>query len=88
MVVKAPPLWERGDDIVLVAKAFLQNYGVEHAKPGLTFAPDALRALSLHRWPGNVREPQNRVRRAVIMAEAKRVTARDLELKGGIAGDA
>jgi two-component system NtrC family response regulator len=48
-------------DIVLVAKAFLH-------KPGLTFAPDALRALSLHRWPGNVRELQNRVQRAVANA--------------------
>jgi two-component system NtrC family response regulator len=80
VVVKVPPLRERGYDIVLVAKAFLHNYGVEHAKPGLTFAPDALRALTLYRWPGNVRELQNRVRRAVIMADGKRVTARDLEL--------
>jgi two-component system NtrC family response regulator len=80
VVVKMPALRERGNDIVLVAKAFLHNYGVEHAKPGLTFAPDALRALTLHRWPGNVRELQNRVRRAVIMADGKRVTARDLEL--------
>jgi two-component system, NtrC family, response regulator len=56
------------------------NYGIEHAKPGLTFAPDSLRALSLHRWPGNVRELQNRVQRAVIMADGKRLTARDLEL--------
>ena len=80
VVVKMPALRERGDDIVLVAKAFLHNYGVEHAKPSLTFAPDALRALTLHRWPGNVRELQNRVRRAVIMADGKRVTARDLEL--------
>ena len=80
MVVKMPALRERGDDIVLVAKAFLQNYGAEQGKPGLTFAPDALRALTLHRWPGNVRELQNRVRRAAIMADGKRVTARDLEL--------
>jgi two-component system, NtrC family, response regulator len=80
VVVKVPALRERGDDIVLVAKAFLQSCGAEHRKPGLTFAPDALRALTLHRWPGNVRELQNRVRRAVIMADGKRVTARDLEL--------
>jgi two-component system NtrC family response regulator len=80
VVVKVPSLRERGDDIVLVAKAFLHNYGTEHAKPGLVFAPDALRALGLYRWPGNVRELQNRVRRAVIMADGKRVTARDLEL--------
>jgi two-component system NtrC family response regulator len=80
VALKVPSLRERGDDIALVSKAFLHNYGVEHAKPGLTFAPDALRALSLHHWPGNVRELQNRVQRAVIMAEGKRVTARDLEL--------
>jgi two-component system NtrC family response regulator len=64
----------------VVAKAFLHNYGVEHAKPSLTFTPEALRVLNLYRWPGNVRELQNRVRRAVIMADGKRVTARDLEL--------
>jgi two-component system, NtrC family, response regulator len=80
VVVKVPPLRERGEDIVLLAKTFLHNYSVEHAKPGLTFAPDALRALSLNRWAGNVRELQNRVRRAVIMANGKRVTAGDLEL--------
>jgi two-component system NtrC family response regulator len=80
VVLKLPALRERGDDIILVAKAFLHNYGVEHAKPGLTFAPDAMRALTLHSWPGNIRELQNRVRRAVIMADGKRVGARDLEL--------
>ena len=45
------------------------------ANPSVTFAPDALRALTLHSWPGNVRELQNRVQRAVIMADGKRVTA-------------
>jgi two-component system NtrC family response regulator len=80
VVVKVPPLRERGDDIVLVAKTLLHNYGIEHTKPGLSFAPDAIRALSLHSWPGNVRELQNRVRRAVIMADGKRVSVGDLEL--------
>jgi two-component system NtrC family response regulator len=80
VVVRIPALRERGDDIVLVAKAFLKRFGAEHGKAGLTFAPDAVRAISLHRWPGNVRELQNRVQRAVIMAEGKRVTAADLEL--------
>ena len=42
VIVKVPPLRERGEDIILVAKDFLDKYGVEHAKPGLTFAPDAL----------------------------------------------
>jgi len=80
MVVKMPAPREPADDIPPLAKAFLRNYGAEHSKPSLTFAPDGLRALSLYRWPGNVRELQNRVRRAVVMADGKRVTARDLEL--------
>jgi two-component system NtrC family response regulator len=80
VVVKVPPLRERGDDIALVAKEFLHRYGVQHGKPHVTFAPDALRALYLHGWPGNVRELQNRLQRAVIMADSKRVTANDLEL--------
>src|SRR5207253_2026006 len=80
VVVKVPPLRERGDDVVVVARAFLHDYAAEYGKPSLTFAPDAMRALTFHRWPGNVRELQNRVRRAVIMADGKRVSARDLEL--------
>ena len=80
VVVKVPPLRDRGDDILQVAKAFLHNDGGDYTKPGLTFAPDSLLALSLHRWPGNFRELRNRVQRAVIMADGKRVTAQDLEL--------
>ena len=80
LVVTLPALRERGDDVGLVASEFLRRYGVQHGRPGLSFAPDALRALNRHGWPGNVRELQNRVQRAVIMAEGKRVTASDLEL--------
>lgn len=80
MVVKVPALRGRGDDVLLLGKSFLESYGAEHGKPRLIFSPDGLRALNLHRWPGNVRELQNRVRRAVIMADGKRVTAKDLEL--------
>jgi two-component system NtrC family response regulator len=80
VIVKVPPLRERGRDIDMAAAEFLRRYGADHGKPGLTFAPDAVRALSLHGWPGNVRELQNRVQRAVIMADGKRVTASDLEL--------
>ena len=80
VVTKLPPLRDRGEDTVLLANAFLRSYAVENGKASLSFSPDALRTLSLHGWPGNVRELQNRVQRAVIMADGKRVTARDLEL--------
>ena len=86
VVVRVPALRERGDDMGLIAKEFLRRYGAQHGKAGVTFAPDALRALNLHDWPGNVRELQNRVQRAIIMADGKRVTANDLELAQTLTG--
>jgi two-component system NtrC family response regulator len=86
VVIKVPPFRERGDDIGLVATEFLHRYSVQHGKGTLAFAPDALRVLNVHQWPGNVRELQNRVQRAVIMAEGKRVTASDLELTDALNG--
>jgi two-component system NtrC family response regulator len=88
VVVKVPPLRERGDDIGLVAKEFLRHYGGQHKKGTATFTADALRAMNLHAWPGNVRELQNSVQRAVIMAEGRRVSAADLELTEVLQGEA
>ncbi|MDQ6912859.1 MAG: PEP-CTERM-box response regulator transcription factor [Verrucomicrobiota bacterium] len=82
VVIKLPPLRERTDDTVLLAREFLQRYGVQNDRPNLSFSPGALRALNTHPWPGNVRELQNRVKRAVIMADGKRITEKDLELTG------
>ncbi len=82
VVIKLPPLRERTDDTVLLAREFLQRYGVQNDRPNLSFSPGALRALNTHPWPGNVRELQNRVKRAVIMADGKRITEKDLELAG------
>ena len=80
VVIQLPPLRDRKDDITLLAREFLQRYAVQNSKKSLTFTPDALRALNRHSWSGNVREMQNRVKRAVIMADGKRLTADDLEL--------
>jgi two-component system NtrC family response regulator len=83
VVIKLPPLRERGEDVDLLAREFLQQFAAQCEKPSLRFSPEALRAVKRHTWPGNVRELQNRVKRAVIMADGKRVTAGDLELTGG-----
>jgi two-component system NtrC family response regulator len=80
VVIKLPPLRDRGEDVDLLARIFLQQFALQSEKTGLTFAADALRAVKRHTWPGNVRELQNRVKRAVIMADGKRVGASDLEL--------
>jgi two-component system NtrC family response regulator len=80
VVLKLPPLRDREDDVVLLAREFLHKYAAQNGKAGLTYTPEALRAINCHSWPGNVRELQNRVKRAVIMADGKRITESDLEL--------
>jgi two-component system NtrC family response regulator len=85
VVISLPPLRERGEDASLLAHEFLQRFAVQNGKTNLSFAPEALRSINCHLWPGNIRELQNRVKRAVIMSESKRITTSDLEL--GIPGD-
>ena len=72
-----PPLRDRREDILLLAEHFLERFNREHAK-NVSFAPDALEALSAHRWAGNVRELENLVERSVVMSRAPLVTLADL----------
>jgi two-component system, NtrC family, response regulator len=88
VTIRLLPLRERGDDIVVLAREFLQRYAAQERRAKLVFAPDALRAMTHYSWPGNVRELQNRVKRGVIMASGSRVTAKDLELDPRNAGSA
>jgi len=81
VTIRLLPLRERGEDVVFLAREFLQRYAAESGRTKLVFTPDALRAIARYSWPGNVRELQNRVKRAVIMASGARVTATDLELQ-------
>ena len=81
VVIQLPPLRDRGDDIVLLARTFLRRFAAEVKRtPAPQFTSAALRALQRHDWPGNVRELENRIRRAVIMAEGRAITPEDLEL--------
>ncbi len=80
IVVNLPPLRERGEDFAVVAQDFLDRFAKENGKSGLSFSPDAQRAMQRHTWPGNVRELQNRIQRGVIMTDGKRITAHDLDL--------
>ena len=80
IVVKIPSLAERPGDATLLAKAFLARFAREMNPAVKGFAPDALAAIDGWAWPGNVRELENRVKRAVIMADARLVSAADLDL--------
>jgi len=83
VTIRLLPLRDRGEDVVLLAREFLQRHAGQTGRTKLVFAPDALRAMTRYSWPGNVRELQNRVKRAVIMTSGARVTAKDLELEEG-----
>lgn len=78
--VQIPPLRDRGGDVLLLARMFCERFAQEQSRNLRGFSKDALSALEAYNWPGNVRELMNRVKRAVIMAEGKQVTAKDLEL--------
>jgi two-component system NtrC family response regulator len=80
IVVKIPSLAERPGDATLLAKAFLSRFSREMNPKIKGFAADGLAAIDAWHWPGNVRELENRVKRAVIMADAKLVSAADLDL--------
>ena len=80
VTVRIPPLRERGEDAMLLARWFLARFGREYGRKLRGFDAEAVEAIAAHRWPGNVRELENRVRRAALMAEGSMVTAADLEL--------
>jgi two-component system NtrC family response regulator len=80
IVVRIPSLAERPGDAALLAKHFIGRFApaMNPAVKGL--APAALAAIEAWAWPGNIRELENRIKRAVIMADGKLVTAEDLDL--------
>ncbi|MGF1476313.1 MAG: PEP-CTERM-box response regulator transcription factor [Geminicoccaceae bacterium] len=80
VVVRVPPLRERSGDAVMIARHLLGAMTQEMQRGLVGFSDGALRAIDNYEWPGNIRELRNRVKRAVIMAEGRRVTAKDLEL--------
>jgi two-component system NtrC family response regulator len=80
VVLSVPPLRERESDLLLLANFYLQKYASENKKKNVKFSPQALRAIESHAWPGNIRELENRIKRAVIMADGTQITPVHLEL--------
>jgi two-component system NtrC family response regulator len=83
IAIQIPPLRERPGDAVLLAQAFLERNAREMGRGIKGFTADALAALEGHGWPGNVREMENMIKRATIMAEGTQITAADLGLDDG-----
>ncbi len=75
-----PPLRERGQDVMLLAKHFLERFTAQSVSSARDFSPAAREALATHHWPGNVRELINRIQRATVMSRGPLITPADLEL--------
>lgn len=80
ITLDVPAVRDRDGDALVIAQSLLKSLGKQMDRPNLAFSEDAVNAISNYSWPGNVREMINKVKRATIMAEGKRVTAEDLEL--------
>ncbi len=84
MPLQLPPLRERGRDILTIAELLLAHFCEKLQKAPMRFSPDAIQAITTYTWPGNVREMENAVERAVILSESEEITndllAIDLDL--------
>lgn len=83
IVLVVPPLRERIGDAVLLAQHFRHRFLLAEGRSPLPFHPDALAGIEAYGWPGNVREMENCIRRAVIMSEGPHITLEDLGLPPG-----
>jgi two-component system NtrC family response regulator len=82
IVVDIPPLRSREGDAALLAHAFLNKFSSQEGRPVRGFSQEALDAIEGYGWPGNVREMENLIKRAVIMADGPQISLEDLGLRG------
>jgi len=85
LALTLPPLRARGDDVVLLARHYVELYARKYGRPAKTLAPDALAALLAQRWIGNVRELAHVIERAMLMTDAELVEAPHLAVEARIA---
>jgi transcriptional regulator with GAF, ATPase, and Fis domain len=78
--IKLPPLRERGEDIEILAHYFLKRFAQELSSPAKQFSAEALKTMKTYSWPGNIRELENRVRKAVLFADGPIINSSALEI--------
>ncbi|MDZ7923250.1 MAG: sigma-54 dependent transcriptional regulator [Marinagarivorans sp.] len=81
--LKLPPLRDRGKDILTLAESFILRYCKQVNKPPLVLTPEAIQAITTYRWPGNIRELENAIQRAVILCDGNELshTLLDIDLE-------
>ena len=78
--IDIPPLRERGADKILLARYLLSKYTANENLAIIGFSENAINAIEEHPWPGNVREMENKIKRAAIMCDSKYISASDIGL--------
>jgi DNA-binding NtrC family response regulator len=81
--IQLPPLRDRREDVPLLAAHFLSEHARRYRKSISGFEPSAIQALVEHGWPGNIRELDHAVERAVLMAQGQLIRTSELALRGG-----
>lgn len=79
--LEVPPLRQRGDDVLVLAKYFFHRYREQFKSPVTGLSREALEATRAHQWPGNIRELENRLKRALVLNDGLEITAEDLGLR-------
>lgn len=81
IVIEIPPLRDRGEDKLLLARYYLKQYAEEYGRDIVNFDETAVAAIEAYDWPGNVRELISKVKNGVVMADGKFISAIDLGLE-------
>lgn len=82
--IELPPLRERGDDVLLIARYLIKRYSEEYGRsfdPARCLDDSAVEALLRFTWPGNIRQLQNHIRKALVLADGSTLSSEDLELE-------
>lgn len=84
MVINIPPLREREGDAIVIATSLLKQLCEANNKQITHFDEAAIQAIQAYHWPGNIRELENKIKRAVIMSEGKSISLQDLEMEASV----
>lgn len=79
--IECPPLRDRGNDILKLARSFLDDFSLKYGKKGLLFSEQALKRILNYTWPGNIRELKHSVERSVLLANEREIKPEDLFTK-------
>ena len=75
-----PPLCERGDDVILIARSLIRRYAKEFNMVAKNLSQEAIMAIRKYKWPGNVRQLENRIKKALILSDKPQIQPADLDL--------